>query len=98
LPAKFSRPVVGGGVSREQAGKVADRIGDRREGRAHWSRGFQGGTSRAAGSDGGGAEEQWRASVRGSWELTVSVWSSGQCQGVQRGTGAAVCIGKMMAA
>jgi hypothetical protein len=44
-------------VAGEQASRVADRIGGRREGRAHQSRGFHGGANRPVGSDGGGAEE-----------------------------------------
>jgi hypothetical protein len=50
------------------------------------------------GNDGGGAEEQLRALARGSRELMASVRSSGRCQGVQRGTGAAVHGGSMTAA
>jgi hypothetical protein len=41
--------------------------------------------------------EQPRAPVRGSWELLVSVQSSGQCQEVQKGPGAAVHGGSTMA-
>jgi hypothetical protein len=39
--------------------------------------GVHSGANRAVGSDGGGAEEQPRASARGSRELTASVQSSG---------------------
>jgi hypothetical protein len=72
-------------VAGEQADKVADRICGRREGRAHRNRGFHG-VNRAAGSDGGGAEEQLRASARGSRELPASVRSSGWCQEVHGGS------------
>jgi hypothetical protein len=84
-------------VAGEQADKAADRICGRREGRAHRSRGFHG-VNRAAGSNGGGAEEQLRASARGSRELPASVRSSGWCQEVRRWTGAAVHGGSMMVA
>jgi hypothetical protein len=57
LPVKSSRPVGGSGVAGEQASRVANRFGGRREGRAHRSGGFHGDTNRAAGSDGGGVEE-----------------------------------------
>jgi hypothetical protein len=70
----------------EQAGGVTDRFGGRREGRAHRSERFHG----------GGAEEQPRASPRGSRELPASVQSSGRCQGVRRGTGVTF-HGSMMA-
>jgi hypothetical protein len=42
-------------------------------------------------------EEQPRGPARGSREFMASVWSSGRCQGVQRGTGAVVHSGSMMA-
>jgi hypothetical protein len=42
-------------------------------------------------------EEQPRGPARGSREFTASVWSSGRCQGVQRGTGAVVHSGSMTA-
>jgi hypothetical protein len=92
------RPLVDGGVAGEQAGRVADRIGDRREGRAHRSRVFYSGANRVAGSDSGGAEEQPRALARGWRELPALVQSSGWCRKVRRGTGAVVCGGSMMAA
>jgi hypothetical protein len=63
---KSDRPVGGSGVAAEQAGRVADRFGGRREGRAHRSGGFNGGANQAVGSDGGGAEEQLRAPTRRS--------------------------------
>jgi hypothetical protein len=66
----------------EQAYGVTDRFGSWREGRAHRSRGFHGGTNRVVGSDGGGVEEQMRAPTRRSRELPTSVRSSGRCQGV----------------
>jgi hypothetical protein len=85
-------------VAGEQAGRVADRIGGRRDGRAHRSRGFHGGINRAVGSDGGGAEEQPRVPARESRELPASVQSSGWCREVQRGVGAVVRSGSTMAA
>jgi hypothetical protein len=48
--------------------------------------------------DGGRAEEQPTVPARGSRELTASVRSSGWCQGVWRGTGAAVHGGSMRTA
>jgi hypothetical protein len=74
-------------VAGEQAGRVADRFGSRREGRAHWSEGFDGSANRTAGSDGGGAEEQPRAPVRRSRELPASVRSSGGVREFRGGSG-----------
>jgi hypothetical protein len=59
--------VGGGGVAGEQAGRVADRFGSQREGRAHRSGGFHDGANRAAGSNCGGAEEHLRAPAQRSW-------------------------------
>jgi hypothetical protein len=53
-PVTCRRPVGGGGVAGEQEGRVADRFGGRRVGRAHRSGGFHGGANRASGSNGGG--------------------------------------------
>jgi hypothetical protein len=77
---------------------VTDRFGVRREGRAHRSGGFHSGANWVVGSDGGGAEEQPRAPARRSRELPASVWSSGQCRQVRRGTGAAFRGSSTMAA
>jgi hypothetical protein len=76
------RPMGGGRVAGEQAGRVADWFGGHREGRADRSGGFHGGANRVAGSDGGVAEEQPRAPTRRSRELPASVRSSGWCREV----------------
>jgi hypothetical protein len=85
-------------VVREQASRVVDRIGGRREGMAHWSRGFHSGANQVAGSDSGGADEQLRAPARGLRELSASVRRAGRCRGVWRGTRVAVHGGSMTAA
>jgi hypothetical protein len=90
-------PVGGGGVPREKADRVVDRFGGWREGRAYQSGGFHGGANWVMWSDGGGAEEQPRALARSSRELPASVWTSGWCREVWRGTGAAVHDGSTMA-
>jgi hypothetical protein len=58
------RAVGGGRIAGEQADRVADRFGSRREGRAHRSGGFHGGENRAAGSDSGGGEDELRVPAR----------------------------------
>jgi hypothetical protein len=86
------------GVVGEQADRVVDQFGGRREGRAHRSGGFHDGANRAVGSDGGGAEEQPRAPARRSRELPTLVRSLGWCRGVQRGTRVAFRDGSTMVA
>jgi hypothetical protein len=62
-------------VAGEQAGGVTDRFGRQREG-GHWSGGFHGGSNRVEWSDGGGAEEQPRASAQRSQSGGEFGWRS----------------------